>query len=49
MIPSSEILQYANALRDDMKQWVLQGFEPQYGKKKEKHCLKCVVALICAT
>ena len=34
MISRSEILQYANALRQDMKQWVLQGFAPQYGKKK---------------
>jgi len=48
MIPSSEILQYANALRDDMKQWVLQGFEPQYGKKKEAFVADARWQAVCA-
>ena len=35
MTPRSEILQYAKALRTEMKQWVLQGFEPKFGQRKD--------------
>jgi len=49
MIPRSEILQYANALRQDMKQWVLQGFEPQFGKKKETFAEDARWQAVCAT
>jgi transaldolase len=49
MVPRSDVLQYAKALRAEMKQWVLKGFAPQYGKKKQSFAADARWQAVCAT